>query len=137
MSYMNYSQYQKIMKENNLEPSMAVNLFLNRAKHFQQIIRNIEDKLADDPGNEILLSHINKLNIERWKSVWFAIDCARFEKIQGFKFFEAGGGDKYVNSLMIIHEGNAAEFTEIEKGTVAYFEMLDKMRKRQEAGHFD
>jgi len=134
MAYMDYHEYQSIMKENDYKESRAVQLFLKRAMAFNKRKQILMKREEADDGNRILNHYIKKTEEQRWRAVWDAIDCAEIEKRQGFMFFEDGGGDKFMETMVIQYEGNLSFMTAIEKATYKYFELIDEMQKRANRG---
>lgn len=134
MSYMDYREYQAIMRENGYKESKAVRLFLKRAAAFNKRKQILMKQEETDCGNKILNQYINQTEEQRWKAVWDAIDCAEIEKRQGFMFFEDGGGDKFMDVMIAQYEGDLSRMTALEKAMYKYFELIDEMRKRANRG---
>lgn len=134
MAYMDYREYQAIMKENGYKESKAVRLFLKRAAAFNKRKKILMKREEADCGNRILNQYINQTEEQRWKAVWDAIDCAEIEKRQGFYFFEDGGGDKFMNVMVVQYEGDLSRMTALEKATYKYYDLLDKMAQRAREG---
>lgn len=134
MAYMDYREYQAIMKENGYKESKAVRLFLKRAAAFNKRKQILMKQEESDCGNKILNQYINQTEEQRWKAVWDAIDCAEIEKRQGFYFFEDGGGDKFMNVMVVQYEGDLSRMTALEKATYKYYDLLDKMAQRAREG---
>lgn len=134
MAYMDYREYKAIMKENGYKESKAVRLFLKRAAAFNRRKKILIKQEEADCGNQILNQYIKKTEEQRWRAVWDAIDCAEIEKRQGFMFFEDGGGDKFMNTMVVQYEGDLSRMTALEKATYKYYELLDEMAKRAREG---
>lgn len=134
MAYMDYHEYKAIMKENGYKESKAVRLFLKRAAAFNKRKKILMKREEADCGNKILNQYINQTEEQRWKAVWDAIDCAEIEKRQGFYFFEDGGGDKFMNVMVVQYEGDLSRMTALEKATYKYYDLLDKMAQRAREG---
>lgn len=134
MSYMDYREYQAIMRENGYKESKAVKLFLKRAAAFNKRKQILMKQEEADCGNKILNQYINQTEEQRWKAVWDAIDCAAIEKRQGFMFFEDGGGDKFMETMVIQYKGDLSRMTALEKATYKYYDLLDKMAQRAREG---
>lgn len=134
MAYMDYHEYKAIMKENGYKESKAVKLFLKRAASFNKRKKILIKQEEADCGNQILNQYIKKTEEQRWRAVWDAIDCAEIEKRQGFMFFEDGGGDKFMNTMVVQYEGDLSRMTAVEKDTYKYYELLDEMAKRAREG---
>lgn len=134
MAYMDYHEYKAIMKENGYKESKAVKLFLKRAAAFNKRKKILMKREEADCGNRILNQYINQTEEQRMKAVWDAIDCAEIEKRQGFYFFEDGGGDKFMNVMVVQYEGDLSRMTALEKATYKYYELLDEMRRRANRG---
>ncbi|MHC5566490.1 hypothetical protein [Pediococcus acidilactici] len=131
---MDYREYQAIMKENGYKESKAVRLFLKRAAAFNRRKKILIKQEEADCGNQILNQYIKKTEEQRWRAVWDAIDCAEIEKRQGFMFFEDGGGDKFMNTMVVQYKGDLSRMTALEKATYKYYELLDEMAKRAREG---
>lgn len=134
MSYMDYREYQTIMRENGYKESKAVKLFLKRAAAFNRRKQILIKQEESDCGNRILNQYINQTEEQRWKAVWDAIDCAEIEQRQGFMFFEDGGGDKFMETMVVQYKGDLSRMTALEKATYKYYELLDEMAKRAREG---
>ncbi len=134
MAYMDYHEYQSIMKENDYEESRAVRLFLKRAMAFNKRKQILMKREEADGGNGILNQYIKKTEEQRCRAVWDAIDCAEIEKRQGFMFFEDGGGDKFMEIMVIQYKGDLSRMTALEKATYKYYDLLDKMAQRAREG---
>lgn len=131
---MDYHEYKAIMKENGYKESKAVRLFLKRAAAFNKRKKILMKREEADCGNRILNQYINQTEEQRWKAVWDAIDCAEVEKRQGFYFFEDGGGDKFMETMVIQYKGDLSRMTALEKATYKYYDLLDKMAQRAREG---
>lgn len=134
MSYMDYREYQAIMRENGYKESKAVRLFLKRAAAFNRRKKILMKREEADCGNRILNQYISQTEEQRWKAVWDAIDCAEIEQRQGFMFFEDGGGDKFMETMVVQYKGDLSRMTALEKATYKYYELLDEMAKRAREG---
>lgn len=134
MSYMDYHEYKAIMKENGYKESKAVRLFLKRAAAFNKRKKILMRREEADCGNRILNQYINQTEEQRWKAVWDAIDCAEIEQRQGFMFFEDGGGDKFMETMVVQYNGDLSRMTALEKVTYKYYDLLDKMAQRAREG---
>ncbi len=134
MAYMDYYEYQAIMKENGYVESEAVKIFLKRAAAFNKRKKTFMKQELSDRNNGVLLEYIHKTELQRIQAVWDAIDCAEIEKRQGFYFIEQSGGDKFMEVMVTQYEGDLSRMTAIEKATYKYFELIDEMRKRAEKG---
>ncbi|WP_353990065.1 hypothetical protein ABVF11_02240 [Pediococcus argentinicus] len=135
-SYMDYKMYQAIMAENGYEESTATKLFLKRAESFQRQKTALLFAEAKAPGNKIYLADLKKIEELKEQAIHDAIDCAKVEKLQGFKFLDDGGGDVYMNDMMLKYQGDLSLMTDIEKCTFQYFELLDLMQKEIKAGRY-
>ncbi|MCM6819787.1 hypothetical protein [Pediococcus pentosaceus] len=134
MAYMDYCEYQAIMKENGYVESEAVKIFLKRATAFNKRKKIFIKQEQFDRNNGVLLEYIHKTELQRQKAVWDAIDCAEIEKRQGFYFIEQSGGDEFMAVMITQYEGDLSRMTALEKATYKYFELIDEMRKRANRG---
>lgn len=130
MAYMDYYEYQAIMKENGFVESKSVKLFLKRATAFNNRKKILMNAELSDRDNGVLKEYIHKTELQRIQAVWDAIDCAEIEKRQGFLFLEDSGGDKFMAVMMTQYEGDLSRMTALEKTTYKYFELIDEMRRR-------
>lgn len=129
---MNKSQYDAVMADSGLTESVGVKLFLQRAAHFQRMKLKLQQAQKGDPMNPVLFSHIKKMDYERVHMVWQAVWNAELEKKQGWKFVE--DGKKYIQTLLIEHEGDLTTCNTIEKANMNWIELLDEMKRRQNKG---
>ncbi|WP_063697046.1 hypothetical protein [Pediococcus inopinatus] len=132
MAYMNKPQYDAVMFDSQFKESKGVKLFIQRAAHFQRIKRKLEEAQKGDPMNPVLFKHIERMDYERVHMVWQAIWNAELEKQQGWKFVE--DGEKYIQTLLIEHEGNLTTCNAIEQANMGWIELLDEMKRRQNKG---
>ena len=112
MSYMDYNQFKAIMAENGYQKSKAVDVYLNKAMHYhrlaQKIVANTQDK---EPVVKIKMEKfIKKYDDARIEAVWDAINVAKLEKYQGWRFIE--DGDEFILQLQIKYQGNMKQATE-------------------------
>lgn len=132
MAYMNKPQYDAVMADSGLTESQGVKLFLDRAAHFQRMKLKLQAAQKGDPMNPVLFAHIKKMDYERVHMVWQAIWNAELEKRQGWKFVE--NGEKYIQALLIEHEGDLTTCNAIEQANMGWIELLDEMKRRQNKG---
>lgn len=130
MSYMNYNQFQSIMTENGYQKSKAVDVCLNKAMHYNKMIKSIKTNTKDkDPIVKAKMEKFIKLyDNKRIEAVWDAIKVAELEKLQGWKFIEDGEG--FVLQLQIKYQGNLKEATEFEKKQVELATLYEQAHKK-------
>ena len=118
MSYMDYNQFKAIMAENGYQKSKAVDVYLNKAMHYnklaKRLVTNTQDK--EQVVKLKMEKFIKKYDDARVEAVWDAINVAKLEKIQGWRFIE--DGDEFILQLQIKYQGNMKQATEFEKKQV-------------------
>lgn len=129
MSYMDYNQFKAIMAENGYQKSKAVDVYLNKAMNYhrlaQKIVANTQDK---EPVVKLKMEKfIKKYDDARVKSVWDAINVAKLEKYQGWKFIE--DGDEFILQLQIKYQGNMKQATEFEQKQVELSTLYEQAYK--------
>lgn len=130
MSYMDYNQFQTIMTENGYQKSKAVDVYLNKAMHYNKMIKSIKTNVKDKgPVAKAKMKKFIKLyDSKRIEAVWGAIKVAELEKLQGWKFIEDGEG--FVLQLQIKYQGNLKEATEFEKKQVELATLYEQTYKK-------
>ena len=129
MSYMDYNQFKAIMAENGYQKSKAVDVYLNKAMHYhrlaQKIVANTRDK---EPVVKLKMEKfIKKYDDARIEAVWDAINVAKLEKYQGWKFIE--DGDEFILQLQIKYQGNMKQATEFEQKQVELSTLYEQAYK--------
>ena len=132
MSYMDYNQFKAIMAENGYQKSKAVDVYLNKAMHYhrlaQKIVANTQDK------QPIVKAKIEKFikmyNDKKIEAVWDAINVAKLEKYQGWRFIE--DGDEFILQLQIKYQGNMKQATEFEQKQVELSTLYEQAYKEIE-----
>ena len=132
MSYMDYNQFQTVMGENGYQKSKAVDVYLNKAIHYNRMIKSIKANIEDkEPVVKAKMEKFIKLyDGKRIEAVWNAIKVAELEKLQGWKFIEDGEG--FVLQLQIKYQGNLKEATEFEKKQVELATLYEQAHKKGE-----
>ena len=118
MSYMDYNQFKAIMAENGYQKSKAVDVYLDKAMHYNKLIKSIKANTKDkEPVVKLKMEKfIKKYDDARIEAVWDAINVAKLEKYQGWKFIE--DGDEFILQLQIKYQGNIKQATEFEQKQV-------------------
>ena len=129
MSYMDYNQFKAIMAENGYQKSKAVDVYLNKAMHYhrltQKIVANTQDK---EPVVKLKMEKfIKKYDDARIEAVWDAINVAKLEKYQGWKFIE--DGEEFILQLQIKYQGNMKQATEFEQKQVELSTLYEQAYK--------
>ena len=132
MSYMDYNQFKAIMAENGYQKSKAVDVYLNKAMHYNKLakmlVTNTQDK---EPVVKLKMEKfIKKYDDARIKAVWDAINVAKLEKYQGWRFIE--DGDEFILQLQIKYQGNMKQATEFEKKQVELATLYEQAYKEIE-----
>lgn len=132
MSYMDYNQFKAIMAENGYQKSKAVDVYLNKAMHYNKLIKSIKANIKDkEPVVRLKMEKfVKKYDDARIESVWDAINVAKLEKYQGWKFIE--DGDEFILQLQIKYQGNMKQATEFEKKQVELSTLYEQAYKEIE-----
>ena len=132
MSYMDYNQFKAIMAENGYQKSKAVDVYLDKAMRYhrlaQKIVANTQDK---EPVVKLKMEKfVKKYDDARVEAVWDAINVAKLEKYQGWKFIE--DGDEFILQLQIKYQGNMKQATEFEQKQVELSTLYEQAYKEIE-----
>ena len=132
MSYMDYNQFQAIMAENGYQKSKAVDVYLNKAMHYNKLIKSIKANTKDkEPVVKLKMEKfVKKYDDARIEAVWDAINVAKLEKCQGWKFIE--DGEEFILQLQIKYQGKLKEATEFEKKQVELSTLYEQAYKEIE-----
>ena len=129
MSYMDYNQFKAIMAENGYQKSKAVDVYLDKAMHYNKLIKSIKANTKDkEPVVKLKMEKfIKKYDDARIEAVWDAINVAKLEKYQGWKFIE--DGDEFILQLQIKYQGNIKQATEFEQKQVELSTLYEQAYK--------
>ncbi|MDM8262650.1 hypothetical protein [Ligilactobacillus salivarius] len=129
MSYMDYNQFKAIMAENGYQKSKAVDVYLNKAMYYNKLIKSIKANTKDkEPVVKLKMEKfIKKYDDARIEAVWDAINVAKLEKYQGWKFIE--DGDEFILQLQIKYQGNMKQATEFEQKQVELSTLYEQAYK--------
>lgn len=132
MSYMDYNQFKAIMAENGYQKSKAVDVYLNKAMHYNKLIKSIKANIKDkEPVVKLKMEKfIKKYDDARIEAVWDAINVAKLEKYQGWRFIE--DGDEFILQLQIKYQGNMKQATEFEQKQVELSTLYEQAYKEIE-----
>lgn len=132
MSYMDYNQFKAIMAENGYQKSKAVDVYLNKAMHYNKLIKSIKANIKDkQPIVKVKMEKFIKMyNDKRVEAVWDAINVAKLEKYQGWRFIE--DGDEFILQLQIKYQGNMKQATEFEQRQVELATLYEQAYKEIE-----
>lgn len=129
MSYMDYNQFKAIMAENGYQKSKAVDVYLNKAMHYnklaKRLVTNTQDK--EQVVKLKMEKFIKKYDDARVEAVWDAINVAKLEKYQGWRFIE--DGDEFILQLQIKYQGNMKQATEFEQKQVELSTLFEQAYK--------
>lgn len=132
MSYMDYNQFKAIMAENGYQKSKAVDVYLNKAMHYnklaKRLVTNTQDK--EQVVKLKMEKFVKKYDDARVEAVWDAISVAELEKLQGWKFIE--DGEEFILQLQIKYQGKLKEATEFEKKQVELSTLYEQAYKEIE-----
>ncbi|OQR18382.1 hypothetical protein [Ligilactobacillus salivarius] len=131
MSYMDYNQFKAIMAENGYQKSKAVDVYLNKAMHYNKLIKSIKANIKDkEPVVKLKMEKfIKKYDDARVEAVWGAINVAKLEKCQGWRFVE--DGEEFILQLQIKYQGNMKQATEFEQKQVELSTLYEQAYKKQ------
>lgn len=129
MSYMDYNEFKAIMAENGYQKSKAVDVYLNKAMHYNKLIKSIKANIKDkEPVLKLKMEKfIKKYDDARIEAVWDAINVAKLEKYQGWKFIE--DGEEFILQLQIKYQGNMKQATEFERKQVELSTLYEQAYK--------
>ena len=129
MSYMDYNQFKAIMAENGYQKSKAVDVYLNKAMNYNRLAKRITANIQDkEPVVKLKMEKfIKKYDDARIEAVWDAINVAKLEKYQGWKFIE--DGDEFILQLQIKYQGNMKQATEFEQKQVELSTLYEQAYK--------
>ena len=132
MSYMDYNQFKAIMAENGYQKSKAVDVYLNKAMYYNKLIKSIKANIKDkEPVVKLKMEKfVKKYDDARIEAVWDAINVAKLEKYQGWKFIE--DGDEFILQLQIKYQGNMKQATEFEQKQVELSTLYEQAYKEIE-----
>lgn len=129
---MDYNQFKAIMAENGYQKSKAVDVYLNKAMHYnklaKRLVTNTQDK--EQVVKLKMEKFIKKYDDARIEAVWDAINVAKLEKLQGWKFIE--DGDEFILQLQIKYQGNMKQATEFEQKQVELYTLYEQAYKEIE-----
>ncbi|WP_334468966.1 hypothetical protein [Levilactobacillus sp. HBUAS67488] len=80
------------------------------------------------PTNRVLQAEYKRLDEERVKYVWWALDTAEAEHLQGWRYLE--DGSDFVNAMLIKYEGDLSQRTQIERAQSEYIEVLEEAQQQ-------
>ena len=117
------------MAENGYQKSKAVDVYLNKAMHYNKLIKSIKANIKDkEPVVKLKMEKfIKKYDGARIEAVWDAINVAKLEKYQGWRFIE--DGDEFILQLQIKYQGNMKQATEFEKKQVELSTLYEQAYK--------
>lgn len=131
MSYMDYNQFKAIMAENGYQKSKAVDVYLNKAMHYNRLAKRITANIQEkEPVVKLKMEKfVKKYDDARVETVWDAINVAKLEKYQGWKFIE--DGEMFILNLQIKYQGKLKKATEFEKKQVELATLYEQAYKKQ------
>lgn len=129
---MDYNQFKAIMAENGYQKSKAVDVYLNKAMHYnklaKRLVTNTQDK--EQVVKLKMEKFIKKYDDARVEAVWDAINVAKLEKYQGWRFIE--DGDEFILQLQIKYQGDMKQATEFEQKQVELSTLYEQAYKEIE-----
>ena len=132
MSYMDYNEFKAIMAENGYQKSKAVDVYLNKAMHYNKLAKRLVTNTQDkEPVVRLKMEKfVKKYDNARIEAVWDAINVAKLEKYQAWKFIE--DGDEFILQLQIKYQGNMKQATEFEQKQVELSTLYEQAYKEIE-----
>lgn len=126
---MDYNQFKAIMAENGYQKSKAVDVYLNKAMHYNKLAKRLVTNTQDkEPVVKLKMEKfIKKYDDTRIEAVWDAINVAKLEKYQGWKFIE--DGEEFILQLQIKYQGNMKQATKFEKKQVELSTLYEQAYK--------
>ena len=123
--------FDKIMEENNYQKSKAVEVHLRIAKHYATIVNSFVKNLKDqsESTQAKLYIFINQNNDKRIKKMWDAVDTAKLEKMQGWKFVE--DGETFIYYLQVKYKGNLRKVSHEESMQIDLITWYDQAYRKQ------
>ena len=123
--------FKKIMEENNYQKSKAVEVHLRIAKHYATIVNSLVKNLKDqsESTQAKLYIFINQNNDKRIKKMWDAVDTAKLEKMQGWKFVE--DGETFIYYLQVKYKGNLRKVSHEESMQIDLITWYDQAYRKQ------
>ena len=123
--------FDKIMEENNYQKSKAVEVHLRIAKHYVTIVNSLVKNLKDqsESTQAKLYIFINQNNDKRIKKMWDAVDTAKLEKMQGWKFVE--DGETFIYYLQVKYKGNLRKVSHEESMQIDLITWYDQAYRKQ------
>lgn len=127
--YMSNKDFKEIMASNGWNISQAVKVYLVKASHCFKQRELMEKSVKAHPSNKVLQAEYQRLDEKRVEYVWWALDTAKAEYLQNWRFLE--DGSDFVNAMLIMYEGDLTKCTQLEKIKSEYIELLDRERQFQ------
>lgn len=126
---MSSRQFKAIMSKNGWHMSQAVKIYLIKASHCFKQRKLMEATVKAHPENKVLRATYKRLDESRANYAWQALDTAKAESLQGWRYLE--DGSDFVNALLIKYEGDLSKCTHLEKLKSEYIEILEEERQKQ------
>ena len=97
--------------------------------HYNKLIKSIKANIKDKEQVVKLKMEkfIKKYDDARVEAVWDAINVAKLEKCQGWRFIE--DGDEFILQLQIKYQGNMKQATEFEQKQVELSTLYEQAYK--------
>lgn len=123
--------FDKIMEENNYQKSKAVEVHLRIAKYYATIVNSLVKNLKDqsESTQAKLYIFINQNNDKRIKKMWDAVDTAKLEKMQGWKFVE--DGETFIYYLQVKYKENLRKVSHEESMQIDLITWYDQAYRKQ------
>lgn len=81
------------------------------------------------PENRPLQAEYSHLDESRVEYVWLALDTAKEEFLQSWRYLE--DGSDFISAMMVKYEGDLSRCNPLEKAKASYIEILEEMQQTQ------
>lgn len=130
MGYLDYNEFQQIMKTEKLETSEAVKLYLNKAIYYSNMIKTL--KRNSSVVHEVIYGTIKQYEAKRIEAVIEALSIADKEKKQGWKYIE--DLDLFMQALGNIYKGKLKDIDKYSKLKIELATYYQQAQKKQRDG---
>ena len=123
-------EYHEIMAYEGLGESQAVKTQLKRAAKFMRFYKGVSDGCSQAGlDNDFVQKQLADVEEQRCEAVFDAIESARQEKRQRWRFIE--DGEKFISYLLIKYKGDLTKCNPLEKRQVDMAEVSEQVSRAQ------
>lgn len=122
--YMSNKDFNAIMDENDWHMSRAVKMYLVKASHCFKQRKLLAKAVRVHPNNRVLQAEYRRLDERRVNYVWWALDTAKAEHLQGWQYLE--DGSDFVSAMLIKYKGDLTRCSQVERIKSEYIELLER-----------